>query len=193
MRPATPFCGARGDTVVGMSLRHAILGFIALRPMSGYELKRHFDSSVSHFWNADQSQIYRTLGRLVDDGLATRRTVAQDDRPNMHVHEATALGLDELDRWQAAELEREPERNAFLVHVFFTDRMDDAARRDLFRRRREAVLAAISALESVDVEQEPDSTAAALRLATRDHGVVQARAELEWIDAILRRLETPPA
>ena len=44
-----------------MSLDHAILGFLNYKPLSGYDLKKVFDSSVRHFWYADQSQIYRTL------------------------------------------------------------------------------------------------------------------------------------
>ena len=47
-----------------MSLEFAILGFLNYHPYSGYDLKKIFDTSVSHFWPADQSQIYRTLSRL---------------------------------------------------------------------------------------------------------------------------------
>ena len=35
-----------------MSLKHALLGILTVRPMTGYELKQFFDSSVQHFWNA---------------------------------------------------------------------------------------------------------------------------------------------
>jgi hypothetical protein len=44
-----------------MSLEFAILGFLNYQPYSGYDLKKIFDTSVRHFWPADQSQIYRTL------------------------------------------------------------------------------------------------------------------------------------
>ena len=47
-----------------MSLEYAILGFLNYLPLSGYDLKKMFDTSVQHFWPADQSQIYRTLARL---------------------------------------------------------------------------------------------------------------------------------
>ena len=54
------------DYESAMSLDHAILGFLALEPMSGYDLKRVFDQSVQHFWPATQSQIYRSLGKMAD-------------------------------------------------------------------------------------------------------------------------------
>ena len=53
-----------------MSLEHAILGFLNYKPLSGYDLKKIFDTSVRHFWAADQSQIYRTLNRLTERGWA---------------------------------------------------------------------------------------------------------------------------
>ena len=65
-----------------MSLEHAILGFLNYRPFSGYDLKKIFDTSVRHFWPADQSQIYRTLSRLEENGFAEMEVVEQEDRPD---------------------------------------------------------------------------------------------------------------
>ena len=45
----------------GVSLRAAILGFLAIEPTTGYTLKQRFDGSVGSFWTATQSQIYREL------------------------------------------------------------------------------------------------------------------------------------
>ena len=47
-----------------MSLKHALLGLLTHQPMTGYELKQFFDSSIQHFWNAELSQIYPTLKSL---------------------------------------------------------------------------------------------------------------------------------
>ncbi len=49
-----------------MSLEYAILGFLNYHPYTGYDLKKIFDTSIRHFWPADQSQIYRTLARLTE-------------------------------------------------------------------------------------------------------------------------------
>ncbi|MBK7448579.1 MAG: PadR family transcriptional regulator [Anaerolineales bacterium] len=56
-----------------MSLKHAILGFLSFKPFSGYELKKAFDSSVQHFWPANQSQIYRTLAELEGGGFVEKK------------------------------------------------------------------------------------------------------------------------
>jgi DNA-binding PadR family transcriptional regulator len=65
-----------------MSLRQAILGFLSIRPLSGYDLKRTFDQSVRHFWSADQAAIYRMLGELEADGLVEYERIAQETRPD---------------------------------------------------------------------------------------------------------------
>ena len=79
-----------------MSLEHAILGFLNYRPLTGYSLKKIFDTSVQHFWPADQSQIYRTLSRLEEDGWAKMEVVEQENRPNRKVYHITDSGQEEL-------------------------------------------------------------------------------------------------
>ncbi|SDL20994.1 transcriptional regulator, PadR family [Glycomyces sambucus] len=171
-----------------MSLKHAVLGMLAIQPMSGYTLKKAIDESVGHFWTADQSQVYRTLAGLVDDGLASRRTVVQDERPNLHLHSITDEGLAELDRWLASPLRTPPAREPFLARLFFADRMAPEAIRDLFRNRRREVGEALAALEAVTVPEHAEDTGTLLRLATLDYGIAQARTELAWLDATEQRI-----
>lgn len=72
-----------------MSLESAILGSLNYHPYSGYDLKKIFDTSVRHFWHADQSQLYRTLGCLAEQGLLELEKVAQEDRPHRKVYQIT--------------------------------------------------------------------------------------------------------
>lgn len=62
-----------------MSLEYAILGFLNYKPQSGYDLKKIFDTSVRHFWAADQSQIYRILTRLTERGLVEMSVIEQHE------------------------------------------------------------------------------------------------------------------
>ncbi|KAB2352347.1 PadR family transcriptional regulator [Actinomadura rudentiformis] len=172
-----------------MSLRHAILGLLAGQPMSGYELKRAIDESVGHFWTADQSQIYRTLSGLVDDGLAARRTVVQEDRPNLHLHSVTASGLAELDRWLASGLQATPTREPFLARLFFAERLPLDEVRKLLDARRQETSELLTALEAVAMPEPSGSLGHALRSATLANGITHARAELEWLDAVERQLD----
>ncbi len=180
---------------LSMSLRHAILGILSIRPMSGYDLKKAVDGSVGHFWTADQSQIYRTLSALVEEGLASRGTVVQEGRPTLHPHTVTEAGLAELDRWLASPLKTPPTRDAFLARVFFADRLppeDVRALLDARRREIAAELAELEAVETPDPADLPEGVSALgyqLRLAALDNGIAHARAELAWLDATEQRLE----
>lgn len=106
-----------------MSLRYAILGFLTIRPFSGYDIKRYFDNSVRHFWSADQAAIYRTLADLEKDELVGHERVAQQTRPDRKLYHITPAGVAELDAWlvlpAAAVVRREP----LLLKLFFTNRL----------------------------------------------------------------------
>ncbi|MGW9350986.1 PadR family transcriptional regulator [Nocardiopsis flavescens] len=178
-----------------MSLRHAILGILSVKPMSGYELKKVVDGSVGHFWTADRSQIYRTLSALVEEGLASRGTVVQEGRPTLHPHTVTDAGLAELDRWLASPLQAPPTRDAFLARLFFADRLPPERVRALLDARHREVAEELAELEAIEFPPRnalPEGVTElgyALREAARDHGLAHARAELAWIDATRRRLE----
>jgi PadR family transcriptional regulator, regulatory protein AphA len=87
-----------------MSLRHAVLGLLAMEPSSGYELARRFDRSLAYAWHAGHSQIYPELARLEDAGLV--EVVATGAR-NRKTYDLTPDGHDELRHWL---LEIEPQR-----------------------------------------------------------------------------------
>lgn len=102
-----------------MSLKHALLGFLNYSPMTGYELKKYFDSSVAHFWHAELSQIYPTLRRMKDEGLLEVEIKYNENAPPGKYYRLTPAGRAEFRRWlgEATELTRLHE--AVLIKVFF--------------------------------------------------------------------------
>ena len=179
-----------------MSLRHAVLGFLAHGPLTGYDLRKAMDASVAHFWPADQAQIYKTLSRLVEEGLVAVDVVEQDGRPNRREHRVLPAGLAELDAWLAAPMGYAPSREPFLLRVFFAGRLGpEHARRvlderaaeaaELLRELREVERVTAEALRGVgalDLEQR-------LRLATLANGIYHAEAELAWVAEAVRLVE----
>jgi len=165
-------------------LARIILGLLSLTPMTGYDLKRHFDSTVGHFWAADKAQIYRTLAQLVADGFAAVQTVAGDGAPDRQEHRITPAGRAALAAWLASPPDRHVERDPFLARVFFGDGLDDDGLRALFAQRRAAVEPRLAHLEQLRTSVEPLDRGGRLRLATLDHGIAQLRAELTWLDTV---------
>ena len=52
-----------------MALKQGLLGLLNYGEMTGYELAKVFNDSLSFFWQAQTSQIYRELNQLEAEGL----------------------------------------------------------------------------------------------------------------------------
>lgn len=105
-----------------MSLKHGLLGLLNYGEMTGYELTKVFEDSLSFFWQAQMSQIYRELNAMEKVGWLTSHTVIQTDKPNKKLYSITQQGREELNAWLQKDLTEElfTARNAFLMQLFFS-------------------------------------------------------------------------
>jgi PadR family transcriptional regulator, regulatory protein AphA len=100
----------------------ALLGLLQRGELSGYDMRKWIASSVGYFWSPAKTQIYEVLPRLVDEGLATSRVVAQRERPDKVVYRITKRGTQALRDWlEHAPLTEAPSRNTLLLKIFFGD------------------------------------------------------------------------
>ena len=153
-----------------MALEHALLVALSERPAGGLELTRRFEKSLGFFWHATHQQIYRVLGRMVDDGWVTVEVVAQEGRPDKKVHTPSDLGRRMLSEWLAAPLPLETFRSELAVRLrgaSYGDRATLAAHLEATRAEHAARLAAY---EQMEREQFPDP--AGLDEAARDQWLV---------------------
>jgi DNA-binding PadR family transcriptional regulator len=178
-----------------MSLRHAILGIVSARPMTGYELIRTFANSVAYTWAAGQAQIYPELHKMEGDGLLTAQSAARG-AAEKRVYTITAAGEDELRRWVEAPTRYPAERDVARLRATYLELAPEGSRRFF-----EDHLAHYSAfLERLQVRErsveERSGPLLRSRLATRPveehaaiiafkaHGVLgqieRAKAEIAW-------------
>ncbi len=181
-----------------MSLKYAILGFLEIRPLSGYDLKKGFDGSVQHFWPADQAQIYRTLNKLSDTGLVSVELIPQAGKPDRKVYHITENGRSELHTWLAAPLPLTSEREPQLVRIFFSGFIDDET---LLPRLQEsvaqernnlAVTQAILAQAQQQIETlttEAEKRIGFFQLLTVERAIIHHQAQIDWLMSIIKRLE----
>ena len=99
---------------------YAILGLLALRPWTTYELAKQMAVSLRNFWPRAESKLYEEPKKLVALGLADVRAEFVGRRPRS-VYEITGAGRDALRAWLGepgamAVLEFES-----LVKVFFAE------------------------------------------------------------------------
>lgn len=157
--------------------------------MTGYEVKRHCDTTINHFWYADKAQIYRTLSQLTDDGLATVETVTGVGAPDRQVHRITDRGRETLNDWLTSKLDHQPERSAFLARLFFSGGLAESQLKELLETRRATAQSLLEALAHMRVTM-PKATdlRARLRLARLDNGIAHARTELNWLTTLQEEL-----
>ncbi len=100
-------------------LRHGILGLINNGDKTGYEIMTVFRDSLSHFWTAQTSQIYRELRTMEAAGWISQTHVPQTGKPDKNVFSITPAGREELVRWLRDDNLPPGFKNPFLMKVFF--------------------------------------------------------------------------
>ncbi len=119
------------------------------RSISGYDLLKAVETSVGYVWKPTKSHLYAVLPRLVERGLATRRSAPGDRGPERQLLRVTKRG----ERLAKAWLE-EPvpgDQDLFLLKAFYgglQSREALVAHYRQFREDREAVLAELSGIEN---------------------------------------------
>jgi len=178
-----------------MSLDHAIMGFLSYYPSTGYDLKKIFDQSVRHFWSADQSQIYRTLARLTDEGLVQMMVVEQSERPDRKVYSLTPAGYESLKTWLSGPLQGGEARNPVLLQTFFLGKCSDeeilqkfVAARDLLRGMLAVYAATPAIIDEFNQSVKSDREAFFWGL-TLEWGQRTGKANLEWVESVIARIE----
>jgi PadR family transcriptional regulator, regulatory protein AphA len=172
-----------------------ILGVLGYGAVSGYDLNKAFQASIQHFWNTEQSQIYRALHKLADAGWVEIEHIAQDDVPDKKIYHLTEAGRAELRRWQTTPQPYPTPHEGWLGQLFF------GAGADL--DGLEGVLdARIDTLRKMIARYETDVPTGALHYAelygaqadlpywllTLDYGIERARFDLQWAEAAKQRL-----
>jgi PadR family transcriptional regulator, regulatory protein AphA len=179
-----------------MSLKHAILGFLSYTPLSGYDLKKAFDKSVQHFWQANQSQIYRTLAELEENGFVGKQVVEREERLDMKIYNVTEAGRAELRRWLATPLPERDDREPFLIQVYFSGQLNDDETLHLFRQKLKETEERLDVYEGMYqiIQNTPptidDQRAVFLATLTLEAGYVNDKSIAAWLRSAIQRIES---
>jgi PadR family transcriptional regulator, regulatory protein AphA len=180
-----------------MSLEHAILGFLKDRPRTGYDLKTVFDMTVSHFWPADQSQIYRTLARLAEDGWIETEVVKQDQRLDRKIYHITSKGSEELLRWLTAPVSAKTMRLPKMIQIFFSGFLPEDEKLKGFERFVEFYRRSIAEMQALPERGYayrrrnpalPDKDIF-FRMLPLEYGLRLAETSLKWGEDVVARLK----
>ena len=170
-----------------MSLKHAILGFLSNSSLTGYDLKKAFDQSVRHFWPANQSQIYRTLAELDEQGFVEKEIIPREERLDMKVYGITETGREELHRWLATPLPPKDYREPALIQIYFGGKLTDEELIRLLNHEiqsleeKQAIYEHFYKMNQMAIHTVEDLRAAVLMVSTLEYGILSNRAALDWL------------
>jgi len=172
--------------------KYAILGMLSIAPMSGYDIKKKVETSISNFWSESYGQIYPVLRSLIADKLLTRKTVKSEaGKPDRHVYSLTARGRKELRRWLHEGFAPKIQRNEFLLKLFFGEEITpkaNIAHVEQFRELQRGLLKKYGAVEKEIMRDYADNSNVPYWLMTVRYGEHVSRALLQWCDKTLVEL-----
>lgn len=178
-----------------MALHHTLLGLLSYKPMTGYQIKQMFESSIIHFWNAHMSQIYRELSHMEEKGWVTFQIEPQEGKPDKKIYSITQEGTKVFIGW-LREFPDNPEeivRSEFLTRIFFASHLnlpDLAYELKRFMRKQQAQLDAYRECEEhIRKHQASGDNEALFWHMTLRRGVKSTEAAIEWGQECLELVE----
>jgi DNA-binding PadR family transcriptional regulator len=109
------------EAVPTSALGSAILQHLQRSPMSGYELKKRFASSVGFGWRAYDTQIYRELKALEAAGLIAGRADRGGRGPERRIFALTEQGYQALLAWLESPLEEPWHKSELNIRIWSMD------------------------------------------------------------------------
>lgn len=178
-----------------MSLDHIILGIISIAPCSGYDMKMEFEKGGAGMLSSlSFGSIYPRLKQLELDGLVEIQEESESiEKRRRKVYELTAKGWQELEDWLSQPTQYPiPMRDDLLLKMLFwgatgTDRT--TLMQHLQSRRQES-----SELLAYLVDWQHNGTSFVDEYTALTLKYIESRleAELSWIAATLKQLESEP-
>jgi PadR family transcriptional regulator, regulatory protein AphA len=176
-----------------------ILGMLAARPRSGYEIKTLVDSSARFFWAASYGQIYPELKRLEDAGLITGADASQGARQRT-VYKLTALGKRAAREWIEGAPQVFELRDEGLLELFFAGAIEPARTAEIARERAARSAAVAAELREIERQVEhghddggPEANPDAGSLTVLRYGIELNEWAAEWFERAAEELERESA
>jgi DNA-binding PadR family transcriptional regulator len=171
--------------------KYVILGMLSIRPMSGYDIKKGVQESVSNFWTESYGQIYPMLKSLVAQKLVTKTVERGSGKPDRHVYALTDNGRKELQRWLTEGVVPKVERNELLLKLFFGEEVETAANIRLVEQYRELQRRLVEKYKAIEKDLKALSAGnpnLPYWLMTVSYGQHVTGSLLDWCDETLARL-----
>ncbi|MEO6323937.1 MAG: PadR family transcriptional regulator [Thermoanaerobaculia bacterium] len=163
-----------------MSLPHVLLGLLSRGAASGWDLKSRMTRDPSLAWDAELSQIYPVLKRLLRGGFVALKRRGSSKGPARREYRVTPAGRREFLDWLAEPLHPSTPRDAHLSRLAFLERLTPERRTSQLKNFRALLVERLK-------KANPGATAA----RRRRRALLET--ELRWVDAELLLLSKEEA
>lgn len=178
-----------------------ILGMLALRPLSGYDLGKWMDGPGRFIgYRVTLPQVYRTLAKMCERGLVAFEVDPREGKPDAKVYTLTAAGKQALLEWAHSPYEPAPRPmdpdftlRFLLAGMFGADLAIDILRTELDYRREQVrtptrVGELAAGFEPI-AELDPQWAAQVLA-AGHERGRASTAAFIGWLEVTLADFES---
>lgn len=165
------------------------LGILMQGKMSGYDIKKITEQSVSLFFKMSFGSLYPALRRLVEEGSAIEEETG--DSKNRKLYAITEKGRERFMVWLREPLQTN--KREHLLKIFFYDYLDEETRaRNLARLQLslESGIAQMDTVQSIvskELAQLENRDDYYYRVSVMHYGLQFFRMEQEWIRKILAK------
>jgi DNA-binding PadR family transcriptional regulator len=172
-----------------MTVKHGILGLLALQPRYGYELRAAFLAVVGgeQNWDLKPAQIYSTLARLEKAGLVKAAGGGTKRNPEKRVFSITARGRGELERWFEVNEPPDHQRDTTYLKMVLSLATGLADARKILSRERAMLYRELHKATTRRAEVDPQRELSLILLL--DKTVMHLEADLRWLDMLETRLD----
>lgn len=170
----------------------AILGILAiLKKSSGYDLKKHMESSTQYFWKESFSSIYPVLEDLEKQNLIVKIDAPTRSLRNRTPYTLTPAGEKALKDWLIQTPENMQLRNELLLKLFFGNFVSIDVSIAHLENYHQELLTKLATFNEIKKElQHSDTLENLYSLITIDHGIRLTAASLEWCNQAIRTLKS---
>lgn len=166
-----------------MSLPHVLLGLLADRPSTGYDLARTLREEVEPVWRAEFSQIYPALARLRRAGFVLLRVLGPRRGPRRNLYRITAAGRRELRRWVAEPAPPPRIKDEGLARIAFLDALPSEQRQAALARHERAVTDEVRRLRAAP-------SRSGFRQEARRGAIERLEAARSWLRALAQQISS---
>ena len=140
-----------------MDVKDLCLGALTFGDATGYDIKKFFERTFSHFFVAGYGSIYPALAELTRAKLISAKTVAGQGRPDRKVYHLTAAGREAFLARLSETTPHHKVKSEFLVLMYFSHLLPAAQVETVLDSRLQEFEQHLQRIEQHEACQHPES------------------------------------